>query len=155
MIYLIAFIIIIVFIIETFKSIKLLDYYKQTFKNTKKENFNSIKENFNSNSNSLEDIKKLTKFGFLPSNIGESSNYQINPNKTNIQELQEKYDSGLYKYAPSYYSSMTYNEDYFNPIIDKYSKNRKELPRDWKCQRPWFDCSMDEEYFDKFKKYKN
>ena len=54
----------------------------------------------------IEDIKQMTKHGFLPSNIGEGSNYHINPNKTSIQELQEKDDSGLYKYAPSYESSI-------------------------------------------------
>jgi hypothetical protein len=165
MFYLIAFLLIIVFIIETFKSIKLFDYYNEQFKNTKKINnnysnsssnnniINSNIEHFNSsNSNSDEDIKQMTKHGFLPHNIGDSSNYQLNPNKTSIQELQEKYDSGVYKYAPSYDSSMVYNEDYFNPIKDKYTKNRRDLPRDWKCQRSWFDCAKDENYFNKFKK---
>jgi hypothetical protein len=86
----------------------------------------------------------MTKYGYLPSNIGDTSNFQINPKKKNIQELQEMYDSGLYKYAPSYNSSMVYNEDYFNPIKEKYNKDRSKLPRDWKCQRPWFDCAKDE-----------
>jgi len=165
MFYLIAYLIIIVFIIETFKSIKLFDFYTEKFKNTK-EKINNTNSNYNNNIinkniehfssselNSIEDIKRMTKHGFLPSNIGEGSNYQINPNKTSIQELQEKNDSGLYKYAPSYKSSMIYNEDYFNPNKEIYNKNRNKLPRDWKCQRPWFNCAKDEYYFIDMNKY--
>ena len=163
MFYLLAFVIIIIFIIETFKSIKLFDYYKETFKITNKQD-NTITnndepinlENFESNKNQTnendDDVKNIMKYGFLPYNIGESSNYQMNPNKSSVQELQEKYDSGLYKYAPSFASNMTYNADYFNPEKEKYNKNRTQLPRDWRCQRPWFDCSKDKNYFNKFKK---
>jgi hypothetical protein len=152
MFYFIAFLIIIIFFIETCKSIKLFDYYKDKFKNTNINN--TIKKSKSIDLESFDDIKNITKHGYLPSNVGDSSNYQINPKKTSIQELQEKYDSGLYKYAPSYESSMVYNNSYFNPVKDKYIKNRHELPSDWKCQRPWFDCSMKHEYFNKFKKDK-
>lgn len=176
MFYLIAYLIIIVFIIETFKSIKLFDFYTEKFKNTKAKinntnsnysNYSNNYSNYSNNNiinknieyfssselNSIEDIKRMTKHGFLPSNIGEGSNYQINPNKTSIQELQEKNDSGLYKYSPSYKSSMIYNEDYFNPKKKKYNKDRNKLPRDWKCQRPWFNCAKDENYFIDMNKY--
>jgi hypothetical protein len=162
MFYLISFMIILVFIFETFKSIKLFDFYNETFKNTKKKsnnlknkynykrfnNYNNI-ENFNSND--LNVIPQLTRHGFFPSNIGSFSNFQLNPNKTTIQELQEKYESGLYKYAPSYENNMVYNEDYFNPVKETYVKNRSYLPKDWKCQREWFDCAQDEIYFNKYK----
>jgi len=145
MFYLIAYLIIIVFIVETFKSIKLFDFYTEKFKNTKEINNNNNNNNIEhfSGLNSIEDIKNITKHGYLPSNIGDGSNYQINPKKTSIQELQEKHDSGLYIYAPSYNSSMIYNEDYFNPNKEIYSNDRTKLPRYWKCQRPWFDCAKD------------
>ena len=158
MFYLISFMIILVFIVETFKSIKLFDFYTEKFKNTtknnnyknnKKHNNKYNKEQFDSND--LNVISQLTKHGFFPSNIGDFSNFQINPNKTSIQELQEKYDSGLYKYAPSYENNMVHNKDYFNPIIDKYRKKREHLPRDWKCQRSWFDCALGDNYFNKYK----
>jgi len=155
MFYLVAFLIIIVFIIETWKSMKLFDFYTEKFANTNTNTNTVINNNVEKvasiDLNSIDDIKQMTRSGYLPSNIGDGSNYQINPNKTSMQELQEKDDSGLYKYAPNNVSDMVYNEDYFNSIKDTYSKNRHNLPRDWKCQREWYDCSMDADYFNKFK----
>jgi hypothetical protein len=138
MFYIISFVIIIVFVIETWNSIKLTTYYKEQFKNSKNENDNN-------------DINQLLKHGFLPANIGENSNFILYPKSTNIEELIEKDKSGNYKYAYSNPSSMFYNENYFNPEINKYNKNRNILPKDWMCQREWYDCNQTDDYFNKFK----
>jgi|SaaInlStandDraft_2_1057019.scaffolds.fasta_scaffold256764_1 hypothetical protein len=143
MFYIISFVIIIVFVIETWNSIKVNTYYKEQFQNSRT----------NATTNSNNNIKQLLKHGFLPANIGENSNFILYPKSTNIEELIEKDKSGNYKYAYSHPSSMFYNEDYFNPEIKKYNKNRNKLPKDWMCQRKWFDCNQSEDYFNKFKKF--
>lgn len=140
MFYIISFVIIIVFVIETWNSIKLKTYYKEQFENSK-----------NDNDNSTNNTTQLLKHGFLPANIGENSNFILYPKSTNIEELIEKEQSGNYKYTYSNPSSMFYNEGYFNPEINKYNKNRNTLPKDWMCQRKWFDCNQSEDYFNKFK----
>ena len=162
MLYLVSFLIIIVFIIETYNSIQVTTQFKESYINTKLNNkFNNNKEYFK---NKIEtktetktgntDIKKLMSTGFLPANIGDNSNFKLIPSKTNIESLIENEKSGKYKYSYSYPSDIYENEDYFNPIIDIYSKDRTKLPRDWKCQRDWYDCYKDDTYFNKFKTQK-
>jgi len=157
MFYIISFVIIIVFFIETWNSIKVNTYYKEQFENSRTNattNSNNATTNSNNaTTNSNNNIKHLLKHGFLPANIGEHSNFILYPKSTNIEELIEKKTSGNYKYAYSNPSSMFYNEDYFNPEIKKYNKNRNKLPKDWMCQRKWFDCNQSEDYFNKFKKF--
>ena len=128
MLYLIAFIIILIFFIETWNSIKSTTYSKEQFINS-----------------------TTINNGLLPANIGESSNFILYPKPTNIQELIEKNNSGNFKYAYSNPSSMFFNENYFDPTINKYNTERHKLPTNWMCQRDWFDCNQTDDYFNKFK----
>lgn len=130
MFYLLAFIIIIIFVINTWKTIKTLDYYKKyyqnkdTFKNT--ENFKNTKKD------------TIFRHKFLPHNYAQSSNYTLNLDFEKEQEIEEKNNSRKFKYTPNYPSSMLYNEKYFNQENEKYNSNPLKRPLNFNCQRQWF-----------------
>ena len=146
MFYLISFILIILFVIETWKSTKTLQYYKDFYTTN-----NDIKDSFNNTSQDYENsnhIKKdsIFRHGYLPSNYAESSNFSLeevdySTDSPNMSK-DEIINSQKNKFATSYPSEMTYNLGYFNPKVEKYIWDRKKIPLKWKCQREWNEyCS--------------
>ena len=167
MFYLISFILIILFIVETWKSTKALQYYKNYYETINNNNNNNNINNSNNINisktnnnvkesliNTSQDYKNSNHFkkdsifrhGFLPSNYAESSNYSLeginystdNPNMSK-DEIKQLQET---KFATSYPSEMTYNPGYFNPEKEKYIRDRRKIPLKWKCQREWYEnCS--------------
>ena len=131
MFYLIAFIIIIIFIINSWKSIKTLDYYQNHY-----QNHYSNKDTFENTKNFEQD--SIFKHKFLPHNYAESSKYTLDLSFEKEQEIEEKNLMRKYKYVPSYPSSMLYNENYFNKEKEKYISNPLKRPLNFNCQRQWF-----------------
>ena len=124
MFYLCAFILIILFVIHSWNSIKTLDYYKKYYQNS--ENFTDIKKD------------SIFKHSFLPHNYSESSNYTLDLDFEKEKEIEEKDKMRTLKYVPNYPSSMLYNENYFNDENEKYISNPLKRPLNFNCQRTWF-----------------
>ena len=158
MFYLIAFILIILFVVESWKTTKTLEYYKKYYEesendkldNNKSEyNNNNINEGFlttnqNNNKNNSNSNKKdnMFKHGYLPSNFRDASNFTLDLSSISQQEIEELENIKNNKFATSYLSKMTDNPSYFNPEKEKYIIDRRKRPLNWKCQREWYEyCS--------------
>lgn len=98
MIYLIIFIIILAFIYINYNFTKKFRIYiKNIFEDNilNKEKFENTKSN---DKISQEEINNIIKYGFLPSNYIDNTNYTINQKITNIEELKEKENKTISKY---------------------------------------------------------
>ena len=131
MFYLLAFIIIIIFVINTWNSIKTLYYCKIYC-----ENKATTIKNYEGFQNTEKD--SIFRYKFLPHNYSESSNYTLDLAFEKEQEIEEKNNNRQLKYIPSYPSSMLYNKNYFNEETVKYNSNPLKRPLNFNCQRQWF-----------------
>lgn len=161
-IYFLLYVIILIYVYEYWKSIKITKI--ETFQN-KKNNIESGKESENDDSMILSEESinykpSFAKYGFIPSDYADYSNYTLNPeitrinkikdessknNKSNEEinnELNEQQNNKILSsiYAPNYVSDPHYNTNLDIPLTDKYYKNRRYIPQYWKCQRHWFEC---------------
>ena len=157
-IYFLLYVIILIYVYEYWKSIKIMKI--ETFQN-KQNNIES--ENDDGKIISEESINykpSFAKYGFIPSDYADYSNYTLNPIITRINEINNESDNSNSSneeinnelneqqnnkilssiYAPNYLSDPHYNTNLDIPLTDKYYKNRKYIPQDWKCQRHWFEC---------------
>ena len=98
MIYLIIFIIILAFIYINYNFTKKFRIYiKNIFEDNipDKEKFQNTKS---ADKISQKEIDNIMKYGFLPSNYTENTNFTINQKISNIEDLKEKENKTISKY---------------------------------------------------------
>ena len=83
----------------------------------------------------------ILKYGFLPSNYAENSEYHLNPAIIKLKELNN--NSEVSYYAMSYLSLQYPNQNLNTELPYQYASDAqyKNPPKDWVCQRPWLECN--------------
>jgi len=135
MIYFLLFVIVLIYIYEVWKSIKI-QIGQYNIKGSKN------KEHFN-NSNK---VKKFTpvyiKYGYIPHNVSDFSNNYIEPPIHKLKEITEEDVVEEEIVYPNNYQSLPYpNPDLDKPLTSKYY-GIEYTPVDWRCQRDWMECNQ-------------
>ena len=90
------------------------------------------------------------KYGFLPSNYAENSEYHLNPPIIKVKESNNDNndndndnDNEVSDYAMSYLSLQYPNQNLNTELPYQYASDAryKNPPEDWVCQRPWLECN--------------
>lgn len=114
----------------------ILFYIKYTWNQTKDLEFK--KEDFLDQPN--------LKYGFLPSNYAENSEYHLNPPIIKVKEStnnNNNNNSDVPYYAMSYLSLQYPNQNLNTELPYQYASDAqyKNPPEDWVCQRSWLECN--------------
>ena len=115
--------------------IYVYEYYKYISRITKQHLF--TRDTFINNPTSQSSDNDIyVTYNLNPHNVIDYSEYYLDP------PLYSK-NKDIKQTAPvRTVSHIPRNRGLKTKLTDKFPKDRRKLPMDWKCQRPWYICTM-------------